>query len=294
MPRPPLVLHSLIAALVAFGMSACTPLSATGSDGASVPGMVESSRLPHWYRGPSIGEIRLTATNFENYGWTYANGKQLAMPQVAPLFDVLGGRFGGDGMANFALPRLAPVRTANGVDLSHQIVLDGSTVQYEGNDEGLGEGVVGEVRRWPGERVPAGWLPCDGRELPIVGHERLFAVIGTAFGGDGQINFKLPQLDADHEVRYLINLAGDFPKGASTLTFASEIVMFAGTALPTNWAFCDGQSMTIRQNQALFALCGTRFGGDGKATFALPKLAFEANPAIRYAIAVHGIFPARN
>jgi microcystin-dependent protein len=41
---------------------------------------------------------------------------------------------------------------------------------------------------------------------------------------------------------------------------------------PKNWAFCDGQLQPINQNQALFALLGTTYGGDGVTTFALPDL----------------------
>jgi microcystin-dependent protein len=54
--------------------------------------------------------------------------------------------------------------------------------------------------------------------------------------------------------------------------FIAQIMMFAGDFAPRGWAFCDGQQLAIAQNQALFAVVGTRFGGDGKVTFALPDL----------------------
>ncbi len=54
--------------------------------------------------------------------------------------------------------------------------------------------------------------------------------------------------------------------------FIAEIVMFAGTFAPRGWAFCEGQLLPIAQNQALFSLLGTTFGGDGRTTFALPDL----------------------
>ena len=54
--------------------------------------------------------------------------------------------------------------------------------------------------------------------------------------------------------------------------FLAQIMMFAGDFAPRGWAFCDGQQLAIAQNQALFAVLGTRFGGDGKVTFALPDL----------------------
>lgn len=42
--------------------------------------------------------------------------------------------------------------------------------------------------------TPKGWLPCDGRLLPITGNQALFAIIGTIYGGDGRTNFALPDL----------------------------------------------------------------------------------------------------
>ena len=54
--------------------------------------------------------------------------------------------------------------------------------------------------------------------------------------------------------------------------FLGEIRMFAGTFAPRGWALCDGQLMAISQNDALFSLVGTYYGGDGRTTFALPDL----------------------
>ena len=54
--------------------------------------------------------------------------------------------------------------------------------------------------------------------------------------------------------------------------FVGEIRMFAGTFAPTGWAFCDGQLLAISQNETLFFLIGTTYGGDGQSTFALPDL----------------------
>ncbi|PWW00757.1 microcystin-dependent protein [Paenibacillus cellulosilyticus] len=54
--------------------------------------------------------------------------------------------------------------------------------------------------------------------------------------------------------------------------FIAEIRMFAGSFAPLGWAFCNGQTLPIAQNTALFSLIGTYYGGDGKTTFALPNL----------------------
>lgn len=52
--------------------------------------------------------------------------------------------------------------------------------------------------------------------------------------------------------------------------FIAEIIMFGGNFAPRSWAFCEGQLLPISQNQALFSLVGTIYGGDGRTTFALP------------------------
>jgi len=54
--------------------------------------------------------------------------------------------------------------------------------------------------------------------------------------------------------------------------FIGEIRMFGGNFAPAGWAFCDGALMAIDQNDALFNLIGTTYGGDGQTTFALPNL----------------------
>lgn len=54
--------------------------------------------------------------------------------------------------------------------------------------------------------------------------------------------------------------------------FVGEIKMFAGNFPPNGWAFCQGQLLPISENDVLFNLIGTTYGGDGQETFALPNL----------------------
>jgi microcystin-dependent protein len=54
--------------------------------------------------------------------------------------------------------------------------------------------------------------------------------------------------------------------------FIGEIRMFGGNFAPAGWAFCDGSLIPISENDALFNLIGTTYGGDGQSTFALPDL----------------------
>ncbi|WP_022834972.1 phage tail protein [Salisaeta longa] len=54
--------------------------------------------------------------------------------------------------------------------------------------------------------------------------------------------------------------------------FVGEIRMFAGNFAPKGWALCDGQLLAVSQNNVLFSLIGTLYGGDGRTTFGLPDL----------------------
>jgi microcystin-dependent protein len=54
--------------------------------------------------------------------------------------------------------------------------------------------------------------------------------------------------------------------------YVGEIRMFAGNFAPAGWMFCEGQLLPISENETLFQLVGTTYGGDGESTFALPDL----------------------
>jgi len=55
-------------------------------------------------------------------------------------------------------------------------------------------------------------------------------------------------------------------------SYIGQIKLFAGSFAPKDWAFCNGQILSISQNTALFSILGTTYGGDGRSTFALPNL----------------------
>ena len=77
--------------------------------------------------------------------------------------------------------------------------------------------------------------------------------------------------------------------------YLAEIMPFPRTApVPKNWASCSGQLLPISQNTALFSVLGTRFGGDGKSTFALPNLPLmttAGGPPVQMLICMFGMFP---
>ena len=77
-------------------------------------------------------------------------------------------------------------------------------------------------------------------------------------------------------MEYLIATLGIFPtQGGSqdpTTPFLGQIVSFAGNFVPGGWALCDGSTLQIAQNTALYNVIGTTYGGDGIKTFKLPDL----------------------
>ncbi len=78
-----------------------------------------------------------------------------------------------------------------------------------------------------------------------------------------------------------------------------EIRLFPYTFTPTGWLACQGQTLPISSNTALFSLLGTNFGGDGRTTFAVPDLR-SINPfppaagTVGACIAVTGVYPSRD
>jgi len=79
----------------------------------------------------------------------------------------------------------------------------------------------------------------------------------------------------------------------------AEIKYFAGNYAPRCWAFCQGQMMSIASNQSLFSLLGDTYGGDGRTTFALPKLedlktVEQGNCCVKAIICIEGVYPSRS
>ena len=80
--------------------------------------------------------------------------------------------------------------------------------------------------------------------------------------------------------------------------YVGEIRIFAGTFEPAGWMFCSGQLLAISENDTLFALIGTTYGGDGQSTFGLPDLRgrlplhMVSGPGTTYNIGVNGVVPA--
>ncbi|MCX6204708.1 MAG: tail fiber protein [Bacteroidetes bacterium] len=106
---------------------------------------------------------------------------------------------------------------------------------------------VGEIRVFPMNWAPKGWALCDGSILPIVQYQALFALINNKYGGDGKVNFKLPDLRG----RSIVDASNSFAMGTITGT---ETV--AVTGLPQHIHYfqlenIQGGNVTIAANNCL-------------------------------------------
>ncbi len=85
------------------------------------------------------------------------------------------------------------------------------------------------------------------------------------------------------------NLAAEGTGAACTI---GQVILSAGTV--ANGVPADGQLLPITQNQALFTLLGTQYGGDGTVNFALPNLRDAAPNGLTYSICISGVYPTRS
>ena len=80
--------------------------------------------------------------------------------------------------------------------------------------------------------------------------------------------------------------------------YIGTIILFAGSYAPRDWAFCDGSLLNISGHEAVFAILGNTYGGDGVKNFALPNLPdvgdTDGKHLLHYIICLQGIFPTRD
>ena len=167
---------------------------------------------------------------------------------------------------------------------------------------------VAEIRIFPFNFPPKGWAFCDGQLLPINQNQALFSLLGTTYGGDGRVNFALPDLRS----RVAIHMGNGFTLGdrageeAHTLLITEMAAhnhpancnSAAGvSAVPTGnvWA-ADNSSLTAEYrpappNSAMNNTATPAIGGVGGSQAHLNLQPFLV---LNYIIALQGIFPSRN
>ena len=229
---------------------------------------------------PFIGQIVLLPFNFAPAEWSFCDGRLLSIFENEYLFTILGTTFGGDGENTFGLPDLRAVAPK---ECNYCIALAG----YAGQQF---HGAVGETLILATAVSSRNLAECVGQSLPTAQYRMLEAFMGTRFGGDGKNNFNLPDLRsiAPAKCRYAMAVQGIDPNAPGDDTFVGELVLLPYELKPGILRLCDGSLLQIAQNTALFSLLGTRFGGDGKTTFALPDLRAAAPSKFNYYIRLQG------
>ena len=91
----------------------------------------------------------------------------------------------------------------------------------------------------------------------------------------------------------LLHMAlGQFGRLNNMEPIIGEVKYFAGNFAPRGWSFCQGQILEIAKNMTLYSLISTTYGGDGRTTFALPKI--EDLNGCKAIIALDGVYPNRS
>jgi microcystin-dependent protein len=156
-----------------------------------------------------LGEIQLFPYGFELRGWEVCEGQVLTLQSNTALFSLLGIQFGGNGSSTFALPDMRGMEPTK--DIRYYIAMQGI---YPMHDGGGNDDYIGEIKLFPYNFDPSGYIHCDGRTLSISDYDALFTLIGTTYGGDGSTTFKLPDMrsmEPNEYTRYCINPMGVFP-----------------------------------------------------------------------------------
>lgn len=119
-----------------------------------------------------------------------------------------------------------------------------------------------------GDTGPAGGNIVYTATLPISINTTSNTISFVAPNLTGPNNNMQPSLG----LNYICALVGVFPSRNWTEPTIGQVSLFAGNFVPRGWAFCSGQLLPINDNQALFSILGTTYGGDGRTSFGLPDL----------------------
>jgi microcystin-dependent protein len=163
---------------------------------------------------------------------------------------------------------------------------------------------VGEIRMFGGNFAPAGWMFCEGQQLPISQYEVLFNLIGTTYGGDSQNTFALPDLRG----RIPVHVGPGFVQGQSggteTVTLIAaqlpshthQAAAFSGTTNPASspagavWGAVSASNPYTDQGSDNTTLNGASIGnagGNQAHNNIMPYL------CVSFIISLFGIFPSQ-
>jgi microcystin-dependent protein len=163
---------------------------------------------------------------------------------------------------------------------------------------------LGEIRMFGGNFAPAGWAACDGQVLPIAQNTALYSLLGTAYGGDGQRTFALPDLRGRLPVHSGAGLTLGQSGGSETVTLTitnlsphthAANAASAGTTLnpaAQYWAADPGENVApYAATPDGHVMSGTAVSAQGGNQ---PHNNMQPFLAVTYIIALQGIYPSRS
>jgi microcystin-dependent protein len=233
-----------------------------------------------------LAELDLYPAGFTPQGYVAAAGQLVTLWSSPALFSLLGTRFGGDGATDFMLPAVsAPA------GLQYNLCAGGAYPVSAGSGSGADPTcATGSVTLDALPFQPDGWVPADGRTLQISQASSLYAVVGTAFGGDGTTTFGVPSLAAPAGLSYYVCANGTDWKAGPALCTIGQVQLFATTTLPTSYLPADGRTVQTTSFIELYQILANQYGGQGYETFGLPSPPPPA-PGTAYGICSAGVFP---
>ncbi|GAA3283652.1 phage tail protein [Dactylosporangium vinaceum] len=162
----------------------------------------------------------------------------------------------------------------------------------------MGDQYLGEIRMLASNFAPNGWALCNGQLLPIAQNQALFALLGTAYGGNGSTTFALPDLRGRRPVHAGRSYVAGQPGGTETVTLTStqmpahaHVPRAAATGTQNSpgggvWAPLPG-GYAASPDTSLAAACVAATGGGQPHDNMAPYL------VLNFVIAITGIFPSR-
>ncbi len=142
--------------------------------------------------------------------WLPCDGRLLAVAEYPELAALVGNRFGGDGVLEFALPMIASQEAAHYVVKARVSAEDAKYV-----------GLVAQMVLWVGEEIPANWMPCDGRVVKGADYPILQKAASVGMGA-APAEFHLPQLPAMPGLQYIICVDGLDPTAQAGQSGAAQ------------------------------------------------------------------------
>ena len=161
----------------------------------------------------------------------------------------------------------------------------------------MAEPFLAEIRLMSFSFAPKGWALCNGQLMPINQNQALFSLLGTTYGGDGRVNFALP----NYQGRLPVHADGSHPQGLSA---GSETVTLTVNELPEHTHSQPARSgtPTTRSPEKAGPAAGGAYGQPDGTTMQIdttpvggsqPHSNLQPTLAASFSIALQGIFPSR-